>query len=391
MRKVKDSTNFQQGLFNLRIFKILLLPIGLLILSSGHALELSTNFRYGIDSNPKSLSDRHNPSQDNFVYGDVKVTANYEKRLYLKAQAKRVEYSDDDRASWSKVGVDIDYKSKFKVGKQTVKYQLSIDAADRDSTYVSKSTGLIGVFGGQSIADRYDSRTTNFNAEMSYRTKQKTKFTLGYQRRNKDYEDFSIVGLSDLDYRHNKVNLDIDYRLSDVSRMIFELSKIDRKYLDRRADSSDGSDIPGTDLELNYTGYKLGYIFKPDKKIRWKYAINFLERSDNNSGYQDNEYTTMAISLRYKMESARQIAATLKYSDISYLNQRATAANSFEEEDREKKGFKLKLNYLHPLGKQTGSLPIFFAELNVADFDSLNPDYEYQQTSLSAGLRWQLP
>jgi len=367
---------------------LLFLSAGLLISFQSLAVNFSSNIHIGFDDNPHSLSEPRNPLSDKYFHGDVKLSSDFKSPILFKLRLRKSEYVDDDRASWSKTYAELGYKSKFKSGRKTWRYRFSVDAAKNDKTYVSKSTGLIGSFGGFSIADRYDSKLTNFNAEVSFRNRQKTKYSFGFQHRNKDYEDFSIAGLSDLDYRHNRLKFEINNRLSDTARLVFGLSFTAREYLDRRADDLAGNDIAGTDLELDYRSYKLSYIHRVAKKIKWTYSVGIAERNDNSSGYQDSDNIYASISGRYRLENDRQLKLSLRYSDADYPNQLTTTTALGDEDDREKNGYKVNLEYQQLLNKGVSFSSHYFVELNFADFDSPNPDYIYQRSALAAGFRW---
>ncbi|TQV84398.1 hypothetical protein [Aliikangiella coralliicola] len=345
---------------------------------------------YGLDDNPHNLSDARAPKQEEFAFADFKLSANYDRMFYAKAYAKKAHYFNDERADWFKGELDLAFKSKFKIKKYRFRYKLSADHMVNDETYVSKVTGLVATFGGQSIADRYDAETTNYNGELSYKTKQNTTFKLKLQQRQKAYEEFTIAGLSNLDYDHNRIGFDIDYRPSDSGRFFLDTEVTQRDFVDRRAKDLQGDDIADSQLEYNYYGVKMGYVYRPDSSVRWRYSFKYNNRRDNSSGYWNANASSISISTKYVLADYHILKGRLKYSKFTYENQLDQDTTGLDEEIKERHGVTLSFDYEWILATLYDTKLGLYFGIESGAFVSSNPDYEYEGTSVSAGIRWRI-
>jgi len=365
------------------------LPVSLVV---GHAsaIDLYATTQAGLDSNPHHLTESHAPEQQEFIYTDIKLSTNYQKKFYAKASAKKTHFINDERGDWFKSKIDLLFKSKFKLSKSKFRYRISADHNTYDKTYISKTTGNVATYNGQSIADRYDSTTTNFKALLSYKTKQNATFKSYFQQRTKSYESLNIEGLSNLDYGHNRFGFEVDYRVSDTGKFFADSGVTTRDYDDRRAKDLQGEDVLNTDLQYDYKDIKVGYSHRPEKGAHWKYTFKYSMRTDNNSGYWDSDSGYVSIYSKYQFGDWQSLSTTLKYSKFSYENQLDTSLESLDEETKERQGFSLKLNYQWTLATLFETEVALYVSLEAATFESSNIIYQYQQNSLAAGIRWTL-
>lgn len=352
------------------------------------AVELYFTGSYGIDSNPHQLPDIHTIDQEAFVHGDLAFSGDYNETLFFKANAKKAQYSDDERADWFKSDLDLAFKSKFSIKQYDFGYQISADHASYDKTYVNEVTGLVGTFNGQSIADRFDADLMNFNAHLSYETTQNTTFTIRYQQSDKDFEQIDIVGLSDLDFKHDRIGLDIDYQASKEGLFFAEIDFTTRDYLDRRAKDLDGIDVADTDLSYRYYAFKVGYDYRPDESVHWKYTFNYSKRSDNDSGYWDSDTGSVSIYSQYVLADYHIITGNLKLSRYAFENQVESGLVSLDEEDRDREGASLYLDYQWIFATFFKTRIGAYVTLEASAYDSPHPEYIYHRYSASVGVRW---
>jgi hypothetical protein len=319
----------------------------------------------------------------------VSLRANLYNTVYISAKASKSKYFDDPRADKFKGSANLSVRSNFKIWKKKFKYKIGTSYSTNDKTYVSKTTGLVATFRGVSIADRYDSEQTNYIAELSYRPYRTFKWRINYSTRDKTYAKIDAGDLSKLDYQRKKLFFGMEYKPSDLGRFFLDGAYRQREYIDRRADDLQGIDIPGTDLIYDYQTVDIGYIYRPDKKTRWKYTYNYENRTDNGTGYWDASSGYLAVSARYQLGDYHFIRGRLKYSKFSYENQLDPGNDSLLDEDaKEKQGGTAMIGYEWILATLFKSNLAFYIEVEQTVFANTNPLYTYDRSKASAGIRW---
>ena len=353
-----------------------------------NAFELDFTGFGGIDTNPLALSDQHNPDSDLFLYGDINFSADYDKRFFIDAYTQQTVFIDDDRADWSRSKLDLGYKSKFKIGERRIRYEFSTDVTDRDKTYVSKTTGEEATFGGESIEDRYDYVSQNYNAMISYRNQQRIKFKLEYQFRDKDYDDFTDLGLSDFDYEHDRLRLSIDIPVAESGRFVGRVGTTDREFKDKRADDLNGDDIPDSDLEYDYDSYELDYYYRPSKTFRFSALLDYVTRSDNAVGYADTTYQSLALSGKYSLSDNETLEVSIRFSNYEYDNRNVTDELSLEEDEFDQEIQRIILEYEKVLSSADDRELTSYLSLEIFDVESTDARYEYDRNIIAAGVRY---
>ena len=320
----------------------------------------------------------------------LKFSNSFDNGVSIGARSKHTYYPDDDRADWSRNEIDLGFRDRFEVNDKKFSYELSADWIDRDKNYVSRTTGEDATFGGESIVDRYDYQQLNLNAGISYRTEAKHRLRARYQLRDKDYEDYSIPGLSDFDYEHDRYRFDVEFRLADEHRVSLEYGDRKREYEDRRVEDLDGNEIPGTDLEYDYTEYALGYLYRPDKDFYFNIEISFSDREDNGVGYNDSSYDSVYLSWRKRINETDEIRASLTYSIFEYDNRSFSDSALVEEDAFDNDGYLLKFDYKRKLREHGDDNLTLIYELQLDDYDSSDSRYRYDRLIFSLGLRYDL-
>lgn len=364
----------------------------LAVLVSGDAIavDLSVAGHGGLDTNPHKLSSSLDPEVEPYTIADIKLSNRFENDLFFKGRSRHAFYLDDDRGDWSRTELDFGYRSKFEYAEKKFNYELSADWTDRDKNYVSRTTGEDATSNGESIVDRYDYVSTNLNAEISFRTEQKTRYRLRFQRRDKDYEDFSITGLSDYDYSHDRYRFDVEFRVADKHRIRAEIGKIEREYDDRRNDDLNGDEIPNSDREYDYDEYLLGYIYRPDKELQIRLELSSSDRSDNGVGYNDSTYDRLYLSGSKQLNEREFIGISLTYSDFAYDNRNFSGDESQEEDTFDNDGYRLRFDYREKLrlnGEE--NLTLIYA-IEVIDYDSSDPRYRFNRELISIGIKYKI-
>ena len=353
-------------------------------------IKFNTTAITGLDDNPHELSEPFGTLQEEFYQADFSLRADYDRTLYLIAGAEKALYINDDRADRFKSNLELMVKSDFKIFGEKFKYKINAKQKTNDETYVSKRTGLIATFGGQSIADRYDYSITDYGARLSYKNDRDAVFALRIEQRDKDYEDFTITNLDDLDYSQTLYAFDIDFNVDDTGKFFLETEYIEREYVDRRQVDLLGDDVLDTVLRYYYAQMSAGYLYRPDKQTRWKYTFHYSARTDNGPGYYDSDYSYLSIYTKYEMATYHTLRARLKFGVYTYDNRLDRDEISLEDENKERVGGSIKIDYEWVLWTLFDSALGFYVELEAKNFDSTNADYTYQRQKAAVGLRWTL-
>ena len=343
---------------------------------------------YGLDTNPHHLSNELTPVDQEYAEGDFKFRAKFFDALHVAAKANKTIYFDDARADEFNASASIALRSKFKLFKKRFRYKLGANYRAKDKTYVSKVTGLVATFGGQSIADRYDSTQNNYVAALSFKPYRSLKVEFEYEGRDKAYEEFEIPGLSNLDYAHQEYLFGIEYKASRVGKFFLNGAYRQREFVDKRTKDLEGDDIADTDLIYDYFTTNIGYIYKPDKKTRWKYAYNYESRRDNGSGYYDGTGGYISMSASYELGDYHFIKGRLKYSKFSFENQLDEGDTPLDEDAKEKQGGSIMVGYEWVMATLFDNNLALYVELEHSTFSNTNLIYSYEQSKASAGFRW---
>jgi len=365
--------------------------LGALASGGAIAVDFSVSGHGGLDTNPHRLSSPLDPDLELFSAVDLMLSNRFENDLWFDASSNHAVYPNDDRGDWSKTEFDLGYESKFELKKKKFNYELSADWTDKDKNFVSRTTGEDATSGGESIVDRYDYDMTNLNAEISFKSEKKTRYRLRYQQRDKDYEDFSIPGLSDFDYSHDRYTFDVQFWLRDQHRVSAEIGATNREYDDRRVENLNGDEIPGTDLEYDSSDYALGYVYRPNKNFQLFLELSFSDRSDNGSGYRDQTYDRFYLSVRRQLNENESIKISLNYSEQIYDNRSFSVSEEDEEEDGfNSDGYQLKFDYRKNLLLNGEENLTFIFVLDVSDFDSSDSRYRYNREIVSVGIMYEI-
>ncbi len=349
---------------------------------------LNATIMYGLDSNPHKLSSGLNPSEQNFAAAEVKLRTSFFKTIYFNAKATKSKYFDDARADEFYASANLALKSDFKIFKRKFKYKISANHRTKDKTYVSKTTGLVATFGGQSIADRYDSKQNNYLAELSYKPYNYLKLETSYRTRDKSYQEFEIAGLSNLDYSHQELVLGMEYKASELGKFYLNLGVRQREYDDKRTKDLDGVDIIDSNLIYDYHTVNIGYIYRPSKDIRWKYSYRYEDRTDNGSGYFDANSGYLSIAGKYRLGDYHFLKSRIKYSRFSFINQLDPGEEPLDEDAKEKQGVSLMVGYEWVVATLFDSNFALYLELEYSNFDNTDLFYDYDRSIASLGIRW---
>ncbi len=359
----------------------------LIMSSNNYATDLSIELDSGYDSNPFQLADVHQFDSAAFIQPRIKYRQKFENSFYLVGNLKSTLYSGESDADETRINFGGGVKKKFKIGKKRAHYKFEARYYQIDQTYISRNTGLIAVFSGQQIADRYDANWFQLKASSDVKLNRSFTFNIEAEYRDKNYQSYETLGLSNLDYSQYFVGSVLVFNSDKENRFKFGAEVGTREYDNRVAKLLDGTNILGSNLEYNYQRYSFDYRNKKDK-FTWSLGFNSELREDSGGGFYDTVKNRAYAKAKYKRKSGSFISAKLSYLDHSFDNSIPLGQVQNDEELRAREGYVLELEYNRNL-VDFGYKELFFhTKLSYADYDNADPFYIYDQSIFQIGLKW---
>lgn len=363
--------------------------------SNGHTLELNSNISAGYDSNPSTLADKFNPEAATFtrirarlsqkISSNVKTSISVNGRLYN---------SDGENANTSRSKFSLKYKDRIgdKI-KSTL--NLSANIGVYDKTYVSHTTGNIGTYGGQDLSDRYDYQWWSTSASISKKITRRLTANFGSEILVKDYEDYDITGLSNLDYRQLTFSTRWRYRFSKNHRSILNLGLAKREYDDKREITLTGSTIENSDLIYTHQKASLSHRYKITRYLSLEGTASYFHQKDSGQGYYDYNRLSSKLALRYTFLPLSNVQIKLHFRKDDYNRGDAQNNNLQDEEDtlstREGRTvsirFDSKLPFKYLLGKRPiKSYPTLYTLWQNKSIEANDINYTYDRQQIQAGI-----
>lgn len=365
--------------------KFKLLPVFALyaINSAAHAVELAVQSAVGHDSNPFTLADTFDPDSSTFVENKLAFRQEFnDLRFSVRVTDRRYDRADSraDHTSWK---TDARYKQSYRLWGNKTRSSIAVGFGAKDKTYVSHSTGNIGQFGGLEIGDRYDYTQWFVKTKTRMKLNKSVKTTLTLKYNNKDYEDYAIQGLSNLDYTQYSLSNAWAYSFDKANSLSSEMSYEKRTYDDKRQKETGGLIIDNSDLAYSSFGLEVGFEHKFSKALSFGLAFAYKEREDNGAGYYDKKDKRVSADLDYASRMGLELGLALGYRDTAYVNSNAFDPNNDGEPS--KHGYFVAIETNKTLKKWAGK-PSVFAKIKYDDYDSDQANYEYDRLQAQLGL-----
>ncbi len=352
--------------------------------STTTANELEVEVGIGYDSNPFRLNDAlFSTSSDTFLSTELEGELELG-NLSLEADVEQRTYSDDDRADTTRFEAEVEYEQQL---SKVVELEAGIEFVSSDRSYVSRFSGDTFRFGGVNAEDRYDFTRWEPSARVTAKLSDQHRLRLTLSHRQQDYDDFTAIGLSNLDYDQTNIEAQWRYRPIDAFTITPELELSQRDYDDRPAADSAGADIPGSTLSYDYVGVGLRLRYELSDKTTISPRINFVQREDNGGGFYDTDDLRVAVSLNHKPAKNQRLYMVLSYSDLEYS--RANTTNI--EEDSEapsRSGWRIRVSYEQPVLQLADEHLIGFVNLQAEDFDADLREYQYDRYQATVGVKY---
>lgn len=343
--------------------------------------EVTGSLTSGYDTNPFKLSDALPIDEAGFVETDLRFNQSLASGLSVDIRADLLVHGDiAEDADMTTLSGALEWEYEGDLSGKKATYDARIRYSDQDKTYVSRTTGLRGEFGGEDITDRYDASWFDGRARVDVDLREHLSLRVAIEARNKEYEDYTAVGMSNLDYAQWSGTGTLRFRPDKQNDMKASLGYGLRTYDNRAGRDLAGATVAGSDLEYTFTDFDVSWkhSLPGDQDIKTSYT--FKTREDNVSGYFDT--TTNAFALRYRKEVSdkQKLVANITYTDYKYDNLSALAIVENEEPVGPKDGFRVSLSYEYELPAAGKSEWVMAAGLSHADYDSPNPVYAYDRT-----------
>lgn len=352
------------------------------------AVEFRSIARVGLDSNPLELSDGLSPTEEEFGIAGFYSKSSAFDWLHWDVNVEKSFYFNDSRVDHFQSYAELKAADDFTIYEVPFAYELGGFTGHNDETYVSRETGRVAIFDGNSIADRFDTKEDGYLAGFHYLLREDTDIYIRYRSTDRVYEEFALVNLDNLDATETTSTFGVDFNPSDLGDFYFRFDAHERVYDDRRDRDLDGMLVPGTDLILNRYETHLGYVYKPNKRDRWEYRFTYENRTSNGTHFYESQRGTLSIRGEKWIFDYHLLALQLDYTSFFYDESYDQSFLFYEKDDIDQTKISLGLEYTWVLATMFDTNLAFYANIYASVSDSPNAFFVHQRNQVSAGIRW---
>lgn len=361
---------------------VLLIAAGISTNTSAFGLDLQV--APGYDENPYQLADDFSPNGGWFVDTELKAK-HYFDDFRLRGKVKHRAYEGNlDDADKTEIKLDGRYKKEYKIADKKAFSHLIVKYADKNQTYVKRSTGEVATKSGKSMGNRFDYDAWGGEIKTAVYFTDALKVGLELNYLNKDYEDINISGVSDLDNEEITISNDWNYAISEKTKVELVLSYKERDYDDKREKTLSGSKIAGSNLKYDYVTGSLALKQKLSSKLSTELKMKYEEKRDSGPGYYDTDEFKLSAEADYLFSETLNFTTNITYTDKDYENKSVT----YEDDGVHpaKDGYTVSA-YLEKDLKQVAKMPMsLFTGIQYEDYDSVDDDFEYDRFQIFAGV-----
>lgn len=363
--------------------------LGLSLLLTPAALaQITATVEAGYDDNPFKLSDQFNNDEGAFVDTELRLEQALGNGFAIDARVSHLAFNnnnqDADRTDYS---ATLEYETRSELFGSPAEYLFHGRLTGSDRTFVSRSTGLVGVFGGEQIADRFNHNSFELRGRVDLETSEQTMVRLQLDARNRKYEDLTNLGLSNLDYSQIFASAQWRHRPSDAHDLRLDVSLGQRNHDNREGRDLNGNIVAGSNLDFSFVGAGASwkYEFAEGQDIR--IAYDFDNREDSVAGYFDTTRHRLALRYRYRPDKKNRFGAQVTYSDFEYDNIPSSAIINNEENVGPNNGIGASLSYDRKLFDDDDRSVWLETDISYNDFDSPNANFVYDRTVFKTGIK----
>lgn len=342
---------------------------------------------YGVDSNPYRLRSELTPTTAGFqlwqVKGSYKSVSNFKVDLMGRKKLFEEPYSDGDE---EKLTIKSSFKGPFKVGKRAAYYQPSVEYRTKDKTYISRTTGKVGTYGGEAIGNRYDYTQLGAWMNTGIRISKPFRLELVYGYEDRDYYDYTDIGASNYSFESQFVQVKSKWKTKNQIFLInYGLSL--RSYDDKRQRDLAGNTLSDTKLKYEKQNIKAQYQVASFNTVKLGATVDYSINKDNGSGYYD--YTQVNSTLYLKSHSNKGINWKVQYRNSKFTYDKRTEAAQDDEDAYTKNDGQESIARLgYRMNDITNSLDIeVYGQYKHYDNESDYAAYTYDQQVSELGLK----
>ncbi len=359
--------------------------LGLVLLAPAAQAQLTTTLETGYDNNPFRLSSQFDQRQSVFAEGTLRLEHDFGSGFEFDGNVSHLLSGADD-GDQTRFTLTVSHDSETRFFGRPTDLTFHVRGTGVDRTFVSRSTGEVGVFGGEEIGSRFNQASLEGRARADIALNEDWTLRLQGDARVRRYEDYTDLGLSNLDYSQAFANVRLRYRPDLTQDLQIGGAIGHRVFEDRRGRALDTGAITGSDLEYSFARVDLSWLydFTPQHDIRFAYTWN--TREDNVTGYYDTTLNRYRVRYRYQPNRSRRFSAELEYRDFEFDNIPAALIVNEEENVSTSDGVRLNLAWEERLHRTEGREIWLETSIAYDDFDSPNQNFVYDRTVARAGI-----
>ena len=359
------------------------LSFGAVAADSPLSVELESGL--GFDDNPFRLNNSFNPIDDTFWLNDIEATLSANQYLSLELGIRDYRYQDNDDANSQRVRAAIRFERDF--DKCDCRINASLLYRDIDRTYISRFTGQRFSFRNQDASDRYDFSEVRPQIAFTYDLNKQHSFSSNFRIDDRQYENYTAIGLANLDYFEYRNRTQWQYKPNKVSRYQVFAEYRFREYDERLAVNANGDDILGVISEYDHWKTGLRTRFKLAKR-QWFYAnVDYQDRTDNGEGFFDTETTQVYFRYYARFKDTTKLDLSARYTDLNYPRGQQTQDVENQDETPSSQGWYYRAHVETELYRFNKTPLVGFITANYHDVSADLPAYAFDRTRVTAGIR----
>ena len=267
-----------------------------------------------------------------------------------------------------------------KKGKKGKAYA-GIFVRSHDKVYVDRDTGTPKDSSlGLDVSNRYSYQS--FGVEGKYERKLSRANTVGVEATYESLDYDKPDAWSEYDHTYTMLGAYWEHDLAKRTKLTLGVTSKTRDYEFRSSYDINGA-LVGPQLVYSYMGYDvtLRHRFNDNTVAYFDYEV--VQRSDNNVGYNDMDQSKVKLRLVHDLNETMRLRARVGFTDRDYAN-----AYNFEDPTQGSKSasgvdVQLRGEYSRSDNK------LYYVELEQNSRDNTDDRYQYNNTVLMMGAKWE--
>ncbi len=349
--------------------------------------DFSVTTMLGTDTNPYKFSEQYPVATSQYLDLNLKGKLYISKRWASELQLQTRQYQQDGNwADKQKSSIALQYKGRSK--KRPSAFEMRLE--QQNKTYVSRLSGGLSTYSGESLDDRYDYTQLNLKWQKQIKLGRTLAWEYKTQFKQKNYQDFNSLNITDLDYRTVTLGNVFEHKINKRQKDEFSLELSYRLYTHREQVDIKGDDIANTQLGYFDAAVAYEHTLKTSKRHKLAMTLGYEKRIDNGSGYYDNHRSKVELQSRYRFGGEGSLITSYQFSDYAYERDSNQSQTGTTDEYSANQKHQLKLNGRVNLG---AFLPMNGQWLIGYRFEQVTADkaqYSYERHQLETGLKFEI-